>query len=351
MKKILITLVFILAIFSTCVSVAFATDFPVLEKQVETRQAHLKWITAIQETSMDAAIGYIDGISNGTDTSELSSLRNEFNDQTEKIETLTTHVALNNAHRQLRQITTDFRIETRKQMSEHNGKHLALLNSIKTALDENKNELDNLKDTYWETRKDNALEIFDIRIDRAQNILDTLNENDYDITEAQAKLDEIKDKRSYLEGALNDRDNIKILQVHLEILDLSKELRKIVRDLQVEIPQKMRVKFWINVGDRVVERTDTIISELETLGIAVTELRDIHSKAETDLKKAQNEFNAGNIEGAIEALRDLKTDFIELRKAYEELVFGGVLSGDMKVKVESTSAVLSDTVKDMDESI
>jgi len=154
-----------------------------------------------------------------------------------------------------------------------------------------------------------------------------------------------------LEGALNGRDNIKILQVHLEILDLSKELHKIVRDLQVEIPQEMRVKFWINVGDRVVERTDTIISELATLGIDVTELREIHSKAKTDLKKAQDEFNVGNLEEAIDALKDLKTDFIELRDAYEELVFGGVLSGDTKVKVESTSAVLSDTIKDMEESI
>jgi len=351
MKKILITLVFILAIFSTGVSVAFAADFPVLEKQVETRQTHLEWITAIQETSMEAVIGYVGGISNDTGTSELTSLRNDFNDQTEKIETLTTHVALNNAHRQLRQITTDFRIETRKQMSEHNGKYLALLSSIKTALDENKEKLDNLKSTYWETRKDNALEIFDIRTGRAQNILDTLKENGYDTVEAQAKLNKIEGKRSELEGALNDRDNIKILQVHLEILDLSKELRKIVRDLQVEIPQEMRVKFWINVGDRVVERTDTIISELETLGIDVTGLRGIHSKAETDLKKAQDEFNVGNLEEAIDALKDLKTDFIELRKAYEELVFGGVLSGDMKVKVESTSAVLSDTIKDMEESI
>jgi bifunctional DNA-binding transcriptional regulator/antitoxin component of YhaV-PrlF toxin-antitoxin module len=154
-----------------------------------------------------------------------------------------------------------------------------------------------------------------------------------------------------LEGALNGRDNIKILQVHLEILDLSKELRKIVRDLQVEIPQEMRVKFWMNVGDRVVERTDTIISELATLEIDVTELRVIHSKAENDLEKAQDEFNAGNLEEAIDALKDLKTDFIELRDAYEELVFGGVLSGDTKVKVESTSAVLSDTIKDMEESI
>jgi hypothetical protein len=236
-------------------------------------------------------------------------------------------------------------------MGEHNGKYLELVNRIKTTLDGKKEELDSLKDSYWETRKENALEIFDIRVDRAQNVLDTLQNKGYDVGEAKKKLDEIKAKRSELEDALDARDNLAIAQVHLDIFDLSKELAKIVRDLQVVTPQEARVRYWINVGERIVERTATIISELETLGIEVTELKKIHLQAEADLKKAQEAFDAGNLEGAIEALKNLKTDFIELRDAYHKLVFSGVLSGDIKATVEATSAALDDTLKDMEASI
>lgn len=352
MKKGLTTLVLILALVSTCVSVVSAEEFPILDKQVEIRQAHLRWTTAIQETSMEVVIAYIDEISNGTEGStELESLLEEFQAQTETIETLTTHVALNNALRQLRQITTDFRVETRKQMNEHNGRYLELANRIKTALGENKDELDNLEDTYWEKRKDNALEIFDIRVERAQNVLDTLQAKDYDTREAQAKLDEIKAKRSELVDAFDKKDNLAIAQVHRDIFELSKELARIVRDLQVEIPREVRVRHWINVGERIVDRTATIISELDRLGIDVTELREIHAQAEADLEKAKEAFDAGDLEGAIDALKDLKTDLIELREAYEELVFGGELSGDIKATVASTSAVLSDTIEEMEADI
>ena len=353
MKRILILLVLILTASSVSVVSVCAEDneFPILEKQLEIRQAHLKWITAILDVSMEATVEYIDEISEGTGTSELSSLLDDFRDQTGKIETLTTHVALNNAIRQLGDILRDFRLETREQMKEHDGKDWMLLTRIVLALDENKEKLDNLEDEYWEIREKNSLEILDIYVDWAQDILDILEDNGYDTAEAQEKLDEIKDQRDDLEDALKDRDRIEILQIHLEIIDLSMELSQIVRDLQVEIPPKKIVEHWINVGDRMVERTDTIISELETLGIDVTELQKIHSKAEEDLERAQDEFDAGNLIGAIDALKDLKTDLIELRDAYEGLISEGALPEDMEAKVEAMIDTLDDTVEDMEDSI
>ncbi len=347
-KVIMIFLIFLLT--GSSVSV-LAENFPILERQVEVRQAHLEWITAIFEISMVAVIEYVEEI--GGDTYDLETLLTDFRDQMEKIGSLTTHIALNNALRQLGQIINDFRIETQNQMSENNGKYLELLSSIKSELEdeENKSYLDGLNDDYWRTRKTNALDIFDIRFGRAQSILNELSEN-HDVAEAQAKLKEIGDKRSGLEAALDERDNIQILQVNLEILALSKELIKIVIDLQVRIPKEKIVEYWIDVGEKALERIDTIITELEILDIDVTELRNIHSKADDDLEKANNEFDEPrDLEGAIEALRDLKTDLIELRKAYEELVFGGVLSGNMKVKIETTIDDLSDFVEDMEENM
>ncbi len=348
MKKILFVLALTLMIYPLY---ATAEEYPVLDRQVEIRQAHLKWVARIVEISMEAAIDYIDEISGGAGTSKLSSLLDDFRDQNEKAGTLTTHVALNNAIRQLTQITNDFNEETQKQMREYNGKNLLLLGRIATALNDNKNGLDKLKEDYWNIKKENVLGIFDIYVDFAQDILDKLGENGYDITEAQKKLDEIKDKRGEVEDALEKEDDIKLFGIYVELVDLSKELGEIIKDLQVEVPQKTIVKYWITVGERAVDRTYTIISELDTLGIDVKELKEIHSKAETDLKKAQDAFDAGNLGEAVEALEDLKTDLIELREAYDELISGGELPEDMESKVKSTTDALDDIIEEMDNSL
>ncbi len=342
-KNILVTTILLLAIFT--IPVSGEEEYPILDKQVEIRQAHIAWKAKIQEIGMDASINYIDGFSNGTGTSDLSSILDDFIDQTDLISTLTTHIALNNAIRQLIQITTDFRLELRDLIKEYSGKGIELLNRIKAAIDENESVIQSLENTYWQVRKTNALDIFDTRIDNAQNILDILHDRGYNIIQAQDKLDEIESKRDDLENAHDQKDNILIRTVNAEIFQLSKELREIVRDLQITIPRERRVQFWIRVGERAVDRTGTIISELKRLGIDITGLETIHSQAEADLALAKERFNEGDIDGAIDALHDLKTDFIELRDAYDELIFGGALSSDMKTTVEYVSEALIDTIE------
>lgn len=346
MRKIAATLLVIATLLPVAV---FASDFPILDMQVEIRQRHLEWTTTIVNINMDAIIDYIDEISEGNGTSELLSLSSDFDYQIDKMKDLTTHVALDNALRQLANTIADFGSETRRQMSEYDSKPLELLSRIKDSFDNSQGELDALQAEYWETRKTNALGILDIRIVRAQDVLTELGRRGHDVEEAQRKLNQIIEKSSVLEDALNEKDSNKIHQVNLEILELSKELVGIVRDLQVEIPKKRIVSYWITVGSRVLERTDTIISELEKLGIDVAKLKDIHSKARTDLETAQQKFEDDKLDEAIEALKVLKADFVELKEAYEELVNN--LSGNMKTKIELTINALSDTVEHMEDSI
>lgn len=335
-----------------CLSLVFAQgEYPILEKQVEIRQARLAWLTKVQEVSAQALIGYIDGISEGAGTAELNTILEEFQAQVGVVQTVTTHVALNNALRQLRQITTDFRQEYRKQFRAYGGKGIDALVAIKAASLEHADEIEALKDNYWQTRKINELANLDKRIERAQNILNKLDENGYDTTEAQAKLDEIAALGGDLEDVLDSRDNQEIMSVYREMLALSKELRQIVRDLQVKIPHGKRVEFWLKTGARMVERTGTIIDELETLGIDVAELREIHDRAQADLDEAQAAFDAGNLVGAVAALRELKTVMIELRDAYEELIFGGALPDNAEAKVTAAVNALDSTVGKMSKDV
>ena len=330
--------------------IATSTEFPILDKQVEIRQSHLAWITAEQEIRMYAAIVYIHNISAGQGTAELDSLLAELQEQKGKIQTLTTHVALNTALRQLQQITSDFREELRTQMNAYQGKTLFLLNQILTGLENNATMLSSLEDTYWTMRQTNELWIFDTRIEDAQTILITLTNRGYNTTESQEKLDEIQDERSELEASYEARNQNQIHSVNMEILKHSNELREIVRNLQIQIPQEKIVQYWIRVGERAVNRIATIISELETLGINVTSFQQIHSQAEVDLTKAKDAFNANDTQGAIDALHDLKADFIDLKDAFYNLVINGEVTGDAKTLCEQTQTALNDTIDGIDES-
>ncbi len=74
-----------------------ATEYPILDKQVEIRHAHLAWIGAVQEVRMQAAISYIDTISAGQGTQTLITLSNTFKEQVDNLQSLTTHAALDAA--------------------------------------------------------------------------------------------------------------------------------------------------------------------------------------------------------------------------------------------------------------
>jgi len=326
-------------------------DYPILDMQIEIRQAHLSWLYAIHEVSFVACINYVDDISNKTGTTDLNSLLQDFQDQYDLIETLNTHVGLNNAIRQIKDITRDFRQELRDQLNLYSGNGLILLSEIKTALTNNQSYFDTFEDQYWDIKKTNDLAIFDMRVDHAQDILDILVNRGYNTTEAQDKLDEIIAKRTDLVDALDERNYGEIGVVLREIYNLSKELRQIVKDLQIDIPRPIRTRFWIRVGERVLDRTSTIISELEKLGIDTTELVEIHSYAETNLTLAQNKYESGDINGSIDSLHDLKQNFIDLKDAYLDLVFGGELSDTLESAVELTSEALEDTIEQMEKTI
>ena len=139
--------------------------------------------------------------------------------------------------------------------------------------------------------------------------------------------------------------------LELVLPELSKELRQIVRDLQIDIPLSLRARFWIRVGERVFDRTSTIISELERLGIETTQLEQIHSKAQTNLSLAKTKYESGDINGSIDALHDLKSNFIELKDVYLELIFGGELTETLETAVELTSDALEKTIDEMDKTI
>lgn len=345
--------IIILMLLASCLlpGVVTASEYPVLDNQVETRQTHLEWLLTLQEISMEAVVDYIDEISDGNGTSGLEDILAEFRGEVDDIESYTTHVGLNNFLRSLRDLTTAFRDETRSLMSEYEGKVLVLLIRIGEEIAENQEQLDALKDHYWTNMRENSLENFDIRVERAQCVLDTLDERGYDISEAQGKLDEIAALRDDLEAAFGDRDNLEILGVSLQALEMSRELAEIVRALQVEVPPSRILGHWANVGERIVDRTGVIIDELKRLEMDTGELERIHGEAETHLAEAKAKLEDGDIVGSAGALMELKEDLLGLRDAYVDLVFPEGVPEAIQEAMDALGEKLRETAEDMEESL
>ena len=331
--------------------IAAALDYPVLDNQLETRRRHLTWLLTLQEVSMEAVHDYIDEVSDGEGADRLETLLDEYREAVADIDSYDTHVGLNNYIRSLRDVTTSFREETRERMSQYDGRPVVLLIRIAERIDDDSERLERLRDEYLESRNRNTLANFDIRVERAQHVLDLLGERGYDVSEAQAKLDEIAALRDDLEAALVDQDNAEILRVSLEALELSRQLADHVRDLQVQVPGKRVLQHWVNVGERVLDRTDAIIDELGRLGLDTGELEDIHGEAEGYLALAVEKLEEEDYEAAAEALRGLKDSLLELREAYLDLVFPEEYPDELDDAMETLGERLEEMADNLEESL
>jgi hypothetical protein len=138
--------------------------------------------------------------------------------------------------------------------------------------------------------------------------------------------------------------------VNKQILSLSEELADMVRDLQVGDQQTSWIEFWIDLSSKVLERTNTLISELEVLKIDVEELKELQSRFETDLENTKNQFDEEDLDETIEELLHLKEDFTELGKAFKTLITEEDLTDNLEEKIDLTVQGLNLTAQKIEES-
>jgi hypothetical protein len=327
-------------------AIAAGTEYPVLDNEVATRQAHLRWQGAIMETEMSTAVTYT-GALNGTSTQQMSSLLATFQGQEAQISTMTTHAGLNNLLRQMQETVRKFLDEAKVQMRAGKGRWGELQSQMKAAVDSNPN-IESLKNGYWSTRNTNELANFDTRVQRAQSVIDALKAKAYDTTTPQATLDAIRAKRSALEAALAAQDNNQIRTINQEIYQLSQQLVQQVKDLQVSIPDKTIVKYYIDLGNRATARADMINNDLKALGIDTSAAEQALTSAKGHLSEAQAALDAGNIAGAQDALHKVKEDFRNLAQAYRDIAHAGSLSSDMTTTLNSMATTLDQTADRME---
>jgi hypothetical protein len=341
-------LVLLCAVATAPVSAEDTGAFPVLDKQVEIRQAHLAYLAEVHSTRMDGAIGYLDGI--GADTGALEKIAAEFAEQAAEVRDLDTHIGLNNAVRQCHETAALFREECRTQLQAAGGNAADLQAAVEEAV-ANYPEIEALKNRYWEIRTSHEMDIFDLRVEHAAGILERLAGQGYDTTEAEATLAGIEVFREPLKAALEAQDIDEVREIQQDIRSLSEDLREIVRSLQVEVPGAAKIRAAIHVADRAIDRSGMIIDDLAHLGFDVATLEEWTAAASADLADAETAFEAGDMDGSKDALQEVREDFGNLRDAYRDLIDGEDLTRAIEAQAEGMSARLDwaiDTIDDLE---
>jgi len=322
-------------------ALAAGTDYCYLnlDNSVASQKAHLAWKAAERETGMTASIAYIDTL-NGTTTTTLDQFLAQYREQKAQVATLSTRTGLDNLLREMNKVNMQFRQELRDQMKAGHGRPAELKAQADAAVQGNA-ALVSLESAYWSTRTTGELANFDIRVQRATNVLSNLTAKGYDTTQAQVKLTQITALRGSLESALDSHDHTQIHEVQQQILTLSQELARIVKDLQVKVPHDRRILYHIHEGNRAVVRAEMINADLRSLDIDTLLAEQYTGAAKTSLAAAQAALDANNTGSTKTSLDAARQDLKSLAQVYRDI------AGRYKPGA-TTSSTLTSTAQALD---
>ena len=87
-----------------------------------------------------------------------------------------------------------------------------------------------LQDDLWKTHAENRLEIFDMHVQHAKDVIDVLEAHQIDAGGPQAVLEQFAAMRPELEQALNNRDRDALKTVNAKLIELTRQFLQSVRE-------------------------------------------------------------------------------------------------------------------------
>lgn len=180
-----------------------AESYESLDNGIAVRQAYMSWLAARQEAGMAATIRYIDSIEGPVE--RLECLSQEFHRTAAGITFRDSEEELTATLHELRNITRQFREETRWMMGASGGNNEDLNAMVYEAI-ETDSRTRISEDEYWMARMVAEPASFDRYIRESQATLTTLQEYGYDISAAQEQLDQISVLREEFIGAIRLRN-------------------------------------------------------------------------------------------------------------------------------------------------
>jgi tetratricopeptide (TPR) repeat protein len=271
---------------------------------------------------MEVIIGYVEDL--GKDTTTLVSLKDDFVSLVENLEAAAERNDIEEGRaiiEQMKTIVSQFRAEAHALIEDVEEAKAA----VQEALEENKDYFDSLLTEARDARRDRNLEVFDLLSARAQGRIDKAKVRGVDVTALQAKLDEIKEKRSELIDVMNDViaachglgraecEETPEAQAYVTLReDIKSEYREL-RDLARKQGRGFRISKALAQANSIISRASERLDRAEARGIDVTVEKAKLNEIQKMVNDAQAKYDAGDYAGAIEDLRAAREAFKTLR--------------------------------------
>lgn len=293
------------------------------EITINKLQVRYKYDYAVIEKyriGMEAVINYVEEL--GKDNSALIDYKDQFTALATDLEAAADNkdeASYNATIEEMKAVVSNFRQEARNQVGNNTEEARA---RIETALEENEDYLYGLVTEARELHKERNTQIFDYYDARAREVIDRLEAQGYDISEAEAKLSEIEGKReSFIDvmnatiqacsdkwvGECKETPEVEnYFELRDEIIDDFKELRDII--LKIVLDEV------IPGAEDVLSRAEDVLSRAEAKGIDVTAERAKLDAIKSLVNDAKAKCEQGAYKEAVGLLRSARDSFRELKE-------------------------------------
>jgi hypothetical protein len=324
---------------------AAAADTGGFSDTVAIRQAHLAWTALDKEYEMATALTYC-GTLYGSDISGMSRLLTRFREEESLIAEMATSGEIDTLIEDMRNTTAAFQEETASVMAKGQGKWDVLESQILDAKNNNPYILQK-KEQYWAVRTKAQLAAFDTWVQEGQERLDILETEGYDTTTAQRALDIFASKRPTVQAAFASKSENSVKSANQLVQSLSQDFIQKLADVQDQVPDTVRLQFFIDQGYRAVRRCDTANADLLPYILDIGDAEPALAKTKTDLSTAQRMLGTGSLENTKTPLRLVQKDLTDLAQAYRDISSTMELPKDLTTELNALAIRLDNTASQM----
>ncbi|MDO9549388.1 MAG: hypothetical protein Q7J03_00285 [Methanoregula sp.] len=233
----MVWLVFSLAIITPVASALVEnTDIPPstgpLDKDnpelISVLKTHTAYVGVMQQARMDGVIAYIDQISDGTGTTNLRWIQDDYLSAASSISLMYTSDEITAAREEMRAQSIRFSDETKAKIAAFNGNDADLRASANATENEAEINFVRMPDSVWLRKGGARLAAFNASAEKRAVLLHTLARNGVDIDEASKLSDEIEAKRAELQVVVVKNKEGTVLSLNSGIAKLNSQFRSIV---------------------------------------------------------------------------------------------------------------------------
>jgi hypothetical protein len=309
------------------------------------RQAHLAWTALEKDLEMDAALTYVSTRYN-TDTARMAALLKDFRSAESRISSAPNDASVDRIIADIRQITRQFRDETRIQMGVGQGSWDELNRKIRLATSGNP-YIEEKKNLYWSTRKTGQLSDFDSWISNAQTELTSLNAKGYDTARAQRALDVTSSKRPDLQAALDAKDESRAGAAAGLIFNLSSEYVARAGEIGQQVPDDIRIWSLLEQADRAVAKADRLNADTIRITLDLGAAEPALASLKDDVVTTKRLLASGKLETARKNLPLIKKDLTDIAEGYRSIARSANLPPDLAVALNAMAITLDNTANQM----